>query len=119
MARLLLFVPEKGLTVLSLRAFCNLPKRGIRGLGKDEQNGADGHNLTAPPMHMGDVLCLLRCTDRTGIRAGPAADALIGVDLVFAIPFGNCLSGANLGTCTARNTIVRNLVCHVCILLFV
>ncbi len=59
----------------------------------------------------------LRSTDRASICAGTALNALVCVDNIFAVAFGDSFNRAFCRTSAAGDAVVRNLICHLNFLL--
>ncbi len=57
-------------------------------------------------------LFLSRCSYGASVCTVTAADALISVDNVLAIAFGNARSGATVCASAAADALIGNLVCH-------
>ena len=57
-------------------------------------------------------LFLCGCSDRAGLGAGAAGDALIGIDDELAVAFGNSLNGAAGRASAAGKACIGNLISH-------
>ena len=57
-------------------------------------------------------LFLYGCSYGASVSTCAAADALISVDNVLAVAFGNAINGATVSASAAADAFVSNLVCH-------
>ena len=60
----------------------------------------------------GDVSILLGSINGASVNTRTAADALISVDFILAVTFGDCFNGARFSASTACYAIVGNFVSH-------
>ncbi len=65
-----------------------------------------------PAFYVSPKLFLGRCANRARVCARTAANALVGIDYIFAVALGNATGGTSIYTCTARDALIGNLVCH-------
>ena len=73
---------------------------------------SDCYSLLCSRISAGAELFFGRCTHGAGVCAGTAGHALVRVDHILAVAFGNAADRASIGAGTAADAFVGNLISH-------